>query len=624
MKNTIFRKNLTKSLAGIFLLFLALQMAAFAQNNPVVSTSLFRGGPTKNGVYPGNDFNAITATKWQFKTGASVRSSPTFAQGMVYAGSADGTLYCLHAATGKKIWSFNAGSAIHSSPAVTAGKVIFTDKKNRLYALQKTTGVKIWQSDLQPDQPYAWGFDYYQSSPLVQAGTIYVGSGSGAVYALNEVDGKIKWRFASASLVRSSPTLYQNTLYFGDLSGKVYALNAQTGQKKWQFSTTGDTIRNEPLGNDYKAVMASVAIKDNIAVVGGRDGFLYAIDTQSGKEIWRRNYNGSWVISSVAIKDSLVVSGTSDGRVIHAFNLYSGREKWAYKTNTIVWSSPIIVGNTVVGVVNDGFIHCIDLLTGKEKSRYCFGDRVFSSPSFADGVIYVGNDDGHISALQTGVKAVSGKPVKKAVFWTSDVMGKYLRAGMSNLIRDYFVAEGYELLTEETLPAFLKTNSTPAVASVVVFAAGYFQQEIITGSYHNSVLYQYLMQGGKVVVLGTNPAFHRFDYPAKEYKGLDYLQADTLIGVKYPFNDLRSHYGLYSSVPTEQGKKWGLSQTIPAFAGVDTQQVTPLAIDENGKAVYWVKNYGHKEGTGFVQLWMQANMLHQLGEVRKIADYGIE
>jgi hypothetical protein len=158
----------------------------------------------------------------------------------------------------------------------------------------------------------------------------------------------------------------------------------------------------------------------------------------------------------------------------------------------------------------------------------------------------------------------------------------------------------------------------------VVFATGYFQEEITKGAYQKSLLYDYLSKGGKVVVLGTNPAFHRFDYSTKEYRGLDYLQADTLIGVKYPYNDLRSHYGLYGSVLTETGKKWGLSQTVSAFAGVDPAQVTPLALDENGKAVYWVKNYGHREGTGFVQLWMQANMLHQLGEVRKVAEYGIE
>lgn len=623
MKNRLKPPSGIKALLGVAVLCL-LPNLFFAQNTTLPTVNAFRGGANKNGVYPGSDFNSISGTKWQFKTGAAVRSTPLVDQGKVYAGSVDGFLYCLDAESGKKIWAFNAGFAVNSSPAVSRDKVFFTNKKNQLFALNKATGQKIWQADLQSDLPYPWGFDYYQSSPLVHAGVVYVGSGSGAVFALNEADGKIKWSFKTASLVRSSPALAQNTLYFGDLSGKVYALDATTGQKKWQFATVGDTINNERFGNDFKAILASVSIKDNIAIIGGRDAYLYAINASTGQEIWRYNFNGSWVISSVAIKDSAVVTGTSDGRVVKAFNLYTGKEKWTYSTPTIVWSSPIIVGNKVAAVVNDGFVHILDLQSGAEKSRYRFGDRVFSSPTIANGVIYVGNDDGNISALQTATKTSSGRPIKKAVFWTSDVMGKYLRAGMSNLIRDYFVAEGYELLSEQTLPAFLQANSSPDIASVVVFATGYFQQEIIAGTYRNSVLYNYLNKGGKVVVLGTNPAFHRFDFEAKEYRGLSYMQADTLIGVKYPYNDLRSHYGLYSSIPTETGKKWGLTQTVSAFAGLDPAQVTPLALDENGKALYWVKNYGHREGTGFVQLWMQANTLHLLGEVRKIAEYGVE
>lgn len=623
MNNKLKPQSQFWALLGMVMLCL-LPNLFFAQHTAVVATGVFRGGANKNGVYPGSDFNSISHTKWQFKTGAAVRSTPLVDQGKAYAGSVDGFLYCLDAASGKKLWAFNAGFAINSSPAASKDKVFFTNKKNQLFALHKLTGQKLWQADLQADLPYAWGFDYYQSSPLVQAGTVYVGSGSGAVFALNEADGKIKWNFKTASLVRSSPALAQNTLYFGDLSGKVYALDAASGTKKWQFATNGDTTNNERFGNDFKAIMASVAIKDNIAVIGGRDGYLYAVNASTGQEIWHYSFNGSWVISSVAIKDSVVVMGTSDGRVVKAFNLFTGKEKWTHATPTIVWSSPIIVGNTVAAVVNDGFVHILDLQTGAEKSRYRFGDRTFSSPVIANGIIYVGNDDGNISALQTATKTLSGRPIKKAVFWTSDVMGKYLRAGMSNLIRDYFVAEGYELLNEQTLPAFLQANSSANVASVVVFAAGYFQEEIITGTYHNSLLYNYLSKGGKVVALGTNPAFHKFDYSAKEYRGLSYMQADTLIGVKYPYNDLRSHYGLYSSIPTETGKKWGLTQTVSAFAGVDPAQVTPLALDENGKAVYWVKNYGQREGTGFVQLWMQANTLHLLGEVKKIAEYGIE
>lgn len=606
------------------ILLLSIQAQVCAQGSKDQILPQFRGGLTKNGVYAGADFNSIEGKKWQYKTGGSIRSTPVYDQGKVYVGSSDGNLYCIDATSGKKQWSFAAGNAVHSSPAISNSKIYFTDKKNNLYALQTSSGKKLWQVDLKEDLPYPWGFDYYQSSPAVHEGTIYIGSGNGLMYALNESDGKIKWTFKAASLIRSSPSLYNDMVYFGDLSGKIYAVSAKTGEKKWQFTVLGDTINNEREGNDYKAVIASVSLKDNIAIIGARDGFLYALDATTGKELWRHDYQFSWVLTSAAIKDNTVVAGTSDGRVIQAFDLHSGKELWTYKVPATVWASPIIVGSTVLGTVNDGFIYYLDLATGKEKCRYRLGDRALSSPVFSDGVVYIGNDDGNLSALQTGNKTLSGKPVKKAVFFTSDVMGKYVRPGMNNLVRDYFVAEGYELLNEEKLPAFLKANSTKDVSSVVVFAAGYFQEEITKGSYRNNVLYNYLANGGKIVVLGVNPALHKFDFAAKEYKGINYLQCDSIMGVSYQHNDLRSHYGFYSSMPTEAGKKMGLTQTIPSYAAVDASQVTPLALDENGRATYWIKNYGHRQGTGFVQLWIQANTLHTLEEIKKVVEFGID
>lgn len=594
---------------------------SFAQNGQ----PMFRGTLNKNGIYDGSDFNSIIGPRWKFKTSGAVRSTPTYFDGKVYVGSPEGKLYCLDAKTGKEIWAFAAPFAIHSTPCISGGKVLFTDKKNNLYSVQASTGKKLWQTDLKPDLPYAWGFDFYQSSPVVSNGTIFVGSGSGQVYALNESDGKVKWTSKATSLVRSTPTVYKDMVYFGDLDGRVFAVSAQTGEKKWTFITEGDTVDNVANGNDYRAVIASVAVENNVAVIGARDGYLYGLDATTGKRLWHFNYEGSWVLTSVAIKDNVVVTGTSDGRWVQAFDLTTGKEKWKYKTPSSVWGSQIIVGNTVVAPVNDGFIYILDFQTGKEKSRYRFGDRsAFSSPVFYNETLYIGNDDGYVSALATGNKQFSGRPVKKAVFYAADIMGgKYLRAGMNTVVRDYFVSEGYELLNEEKIAKFLTDNSNPNTSSVVVFAAGYFNEEISKGGYHNSILYNYLKNGGKVVVLGLNPAFHDFDFKNSTYKGVNYLKCDTLIGVSYKYNDLRSHYGNYPSLLTDDGKKWGITETIPVAMGPDAAQVTPLAIDENGRASYWVKNYGHRDGTGFVQFWVTPQTLNRLDEVRKVAEYGI-
>ena len=50
-------------------------------------------------------------------------SSPAVANGVVYVGSADGTLYALNASTGARLWGYSARGQLISSPAVANGVV---------------------------------------------------------------------------------------------------------------------------------------------------------------------------------------------------------------------------------------------------------------------------------------------------------------------------------------------------------------------------------------------------------------------------------------------------------------------------------------------------------------------
>ena len=51
-----------------------------------------------------------------------VESSPVVANGIVYIGSDDSSVYALNADNGGKLWSYPTGSAVVSSPAVANGE----------------------------------------------------------------------------------------------------------------------------------------------------------------------------------------------------------------------------------------------------------------------------------------------------------------------------------------------------------------------------------------------------------------------------------------------------------------------------------------------------------------------
>src|SRR5205085_1260828 len=77
---------------------------------------------------------------WSHKTGYTVYTSPAAANGIVYAGSGDGSLYAFDASTGSLDWSAATGGTIGSSPAVSGGIVYVGSEDWKVYAFDAATG----------------------------------------------------------------------------------------------------------------------------------------------------------------------------------------------------------------------------------------------------------------------------------------------------------------------------------------------------------------------------------------------------------------------------------------------------------------------------------------------------
>ncbi|NIO11826.1 MAG: PQQ-binding-like beta-propeller repeat protein, partial [Deltaproteobacteria bacterium] len=64
---------------------------------------------------------------WSYTTGhwmhSYVYSSPAVAEGRVYVGSDNDTVFCLDASDGGLVWCYETGGNVGSSPAVADGKV---------------------------------------------------------------------------------------------------------------------------------------------------------------------------------------------------------------------------------------------------------------------------------------------------------------------------------------------------------------------------------------------------------------------------------------------------------------------------------------------------------------------
>ncbi len=215
--------------------------------------------------------------KWQFETTRAVSASVTVGvDNRMYIPCEDGKLYALDP-NGLLIWSYDANSPLISSPTIGLDGTVYVGGLNgRLYAID-INGNLSWTHDTE-------GFVY--SSPAVSAdGKIYVGSQDGVLYALGR-DGSELWSFETkgpgdvlrGSIFASPAISADETVYIAGLyDPNLYALNPIDGSIKWicNFESRGWPFASPVIAEDgtiYQTLL--------------HDTNLYAIEPQSGSIIW--------------------------------------------------------------------------------------------------------------------------------------------------------------------------------------------------------------------------------------------------------------------------------------------------------------------------------------------------
>jgi eukaryotic-like serine/threonine-protein kinase len=183
---------------------------------------------------------------------------------------------------------------------------------------------------------------------------------------------------------------------------------------KWKFPT-GDRIISSPVW------------QDKVLYFGGDDGNIYAVDSESGRQIWKR-ITGGPAPCTPAVANGTVYAGSYDGK-FYALNAQTGAIKWKFATEgerrfeakgihglqprnqtiadqyDVFLSSPVVVGGAVYVGSGDGNLYALDATSGELKWKFKTGDVVHASPAYADGALYFGSWDSFFYA----VDAATGK-----------------------------------------------------------------------------------------------------------------------------------------------------------------------------------------------------------------------
>jgi|GEM_PF-5145093 len=263
-------------------------------------------------------------------------SHPTVAEGSLFVGGRNGTLYAYNASTGKQRWTYPTGGPILSSPTVADGRIFFLSQDSLFYALDAQTGERVWSFLTH------WGGN---SSPTVAGNTVYVGcqefvGTEGYLYALDTKSGALKWQFEAKGSIQGVPVIAHGNVYVVSDDGYLFAVDTATGQEKWQYNLSANTLSSPTVTDSAVYVMAH------------GNGIAYAVHAHSGKELWQRNfsaYQGRSILcgESVIINNFLLMgSAFLDGRGryqyrLHALNPNTGEERWHHDLSAAVKGTPV-------------------------------------------------------------------------------------------------------------------------------------------------------------------------------------------------------------------------------------------------------------------------------------------
>ena len=92
--------------------------------------------------------------------------------------------------------------------------MLYTGMDNRLVSLNTQDKAVSWE--LMTGGRVA-------SSPAIEDGIVYVGSGDGYIYAVNASDGSELWKAATGDEITSSPAIADGVVYIGSHDGNLYA-----------------------------------------------------------------------------------------------------------------------------------------------------------------------------------------------------------------------------------------------------------------------------------------------------------------------------------------------------------------------------------------------------------------
>ena len=245
-------------------------------------------------------------------------------------------------------------------------------------------------------------------TPIVQGDRVYVHFGSYGTACIRR-DGTILWRtqelkFSQVHGPGGSPVIYENLLIVncdGHDTQFVAALDKDTGRIVWQ--------RPRPSAMAYATPLV-IRTSNGVQVVSPGAHRAISYNPQTGEELWSISYGeGFSNVPRPVFAHGLAYLTTGfynpkllAVRVDGKGNVSTTHVAWRYERGVPLTPSPVIAGEYLYMVSDNGIATCLNALTGQEIWRQRLAGSYSASPVFADGKIWFLSEEGDTHIIAAG------------------------------------------------------------------------------------------------------------------------------------------------------------------------------------------------------------------------------
>lgn len=249
---------------------------------------------------------------------------------------------------------------------------------------------------------------YASPTPVLDGDRVYVHFGALGTACLSQ-SGEIVWKTRldydnGQHGPGGSPVVYDDLLILscdGMEIQFVVALDKMTGKVKWKKYRQGNQAYTTPL-------VLRLSAGDQVVSPGAFRAVSY--DPKTGKEIWevrygdgfsnvpRPVYGNGLVFICTGFQQPSLMAVRVDGRG----DVTKSHVAWTVSRGVSLTPSPLLIGDELYMISDNGIASCIDSKTGKPHWQVRLGGNHSASPVYADQRIYFLNEDGESVIISPG------------------------------------------------------------------------------------------------------------------------------------------------------------------------------------------------------------------------------